>query len=435
MSIIEKRNHIHFIGIGGVGMSGIALILSELGYSISGSDLIRSYGSKALEALGVSLEYGPHCGENLPPETDIVVYSSAVTPENLEYVTAIHKGIRLVRRGEFLAEMAMSFPVSVAVSGSHGKTTTTAMLVHILKENGLNPAYMVGGAVCGWESAASAGDAKILVTEIDESDGTQAHFLPTIALILNIEDDHAWSAGGTDALFQSFRTVAESSEQTFAFCDGMTESVLSGVNQVEFLTEDDIPAELTVPQAGLHNRKNAYAAILAAEQLGISRLNAIKAMATFPGVSRRMTTIADDKIRDFTLIEDYAHHPTEVRATIDALREAYPNRNLAVIFQPHRYERVKRYKAEFAMELKAADQIWVTPPFAAWVNDDSLASPEEIVSLMNHKNAVYIDTPNDDFTDLVREIRANIATDNVVLAVFGAGTITKLCPVLKDIYF
>lgn len=429
-----KNLKFHFIGIGGVGMSGIALLVSGLGASVSGSDLEETLSVKMLSNQGVDVVVGPHSAGNVPNDVDVVVFSSAVKPDNPERIRADQLNVRVVRRGEFLAELAKEFDFSIAVSGSHGKTTTTAMMAHILKESGKNPAFMVGGKVIGWQNSAGIGDAKILVTEIDESDGTQAFFHANCAVILNIEDDHAWSAGGREKLFDSFRKVANQSQKTFAWGGEFPNQILQSVEQVEFLNEDKIPEELSVPQVGAHNRYNAYAALKAVGQVGISEKQAIEALKSFPGVDRRMTTLFENENTNFTLLEDYAHHPTELRSLLNALHESWPNRSINLIFQPHRFERVKRYGSEFAVELSAADSVVVVSPFAAWCNDSDLANPKQIADEIVDTKKIYIDVKNDDFTEVVNHVKTNFPKENSVIAIVGAGTITRIGPNLTDYY-
>ncbi len=415
-------------------MSGIALLVSGLGADVSGSDLEKSVSVKMLLNHGVDVKVGVHCQDNVPNDVDVVIFSSAVKPDNPEMVRAKELDARIIRRGNFLAELADEFDFSIAVSGSHGKTTTTAMIAHILKETGKNPAFMVGGKVIGWHNSAQIGDAKILVTEIDESDGTQSFFHANCAVILNIEDDHAWSAGGREQLFESFRKVAQQSHKTFAWGGEFPNQILGDVEQVEFLKENEIPENLSVPQVGKHNLWNAYAAMKAVEQVGVSQKQAIDALKSFPGVDRRMTTLFESKNRQFTLLEDYAHHPTEVRNLIKALRESWPNRSIQIIFQPHRFERVKRYGSEFAKELSAVDSVVVVSPFAAWCNDSDLANPKLIADEITNAEKVYIDVENDDFSEVVEYVQNSFSKENSVVAIVGAGTITRIGQELVGYY-
>ncbi len=415
-------------------MSGIALIVSGLGTKVTGSDLEESNSVTMLREANIEVFSGGHCSENVAEDVDLVIFSSAVTQDNPEMVIAAERGIRRVRRGEFLAELAQQFDFSIAVSGSHGKTTTTAMIAHILKMTGRKPAFMVGGKIIGWDRSAEIGDASILVTEIDESDGTQAFFHADCAVILNIEDDHAWSAGGQEKLFASFRKVAQQSKKAFAWPGELPDRILSDVEQIEFLQLEKIPQNLSVPQVGKHNLYNAFAALNAVQQVGVSQIDAIDALKSFPGVARRMTTLFENQKQNFTLLEDYAHHPTELRSLLNALRESWPNRSINLIFQPHRFERVKRYGREFAKELSAADSVIVVSPFAAWCNDSDLADPKQIADEIVNTEKIYIDVKNDDFTEVVNYVKTNFPKENSVVAIVGAGSITKICPDLQKFY-
>ena len=410
-------------------MSGMASILLELGASVSGSDLKESSTTTRLVVQGAKISIGTHQAEHIPSGCDLVIFSSAVNPTNKEYIEAKAQNIRLVRRGIFLAELAKGFTSTIAVSGSHGKTTTTAMLVHIFKSCGLDPAYMIGGSVIGNGANASAGDQTVFITEIDESDGTQAFFKPHISLILNIEDDHAWSAGGVKALFESFQSVARVSNHCFAWKSHDTTKLLSPFSSVEFIDQADIPNQLEVPQIGLHNLIDATMAMKAALAYGLDQTQIIDALSTFPGVKRRMTTHGKDESRNLILLEDYAHHPTELDFLYHALRGVSQGKELAIIFQPHRYERVKRYHKEFSEVLAKFDKVILVPPFAAWKQDSALADPKLLLVDSDPEKVKYCEKPLTTVPQLALDF---FPTTNAIIAVVGAGDVASIIPELKN---
>ncbi len=424
----------YFIGIGGVGMAALANLVLDLNGVVYGSDLVVSKNSELLSKRGAHINIGPHSEENVSLKSiDYLIVSSAINPENREYIRAKSIAHSTMKRGRFLAYIGQLFPTSIAVSGSHGKTTTTALLVHIFTELGLKPGFTIGGEVTGWEKTGSAGDGSILITEVDESDGTQAYFSADYSIILNIEDDHSWSAGGLEKLLSSFKIVAGKSKKSFTWPGHFTEKLLKDFKQVEFLELTEIPVELQLLQPGLHNRINAFSALKVAEELGLNRDLAIDALNCFPGVRRRMTLHQEDCSRNVVLIEDYAHHPTEVHYSIDALRESYPDHQLMVIFQPHRNERIRHYGLEFAKELDAADEVIVVSPFMAWITGEELVDPQIITDNMTLEKKRYIAIENGDFTPLAELF--NQPLSNTVVAVFGAGDIVKAIPLLQQRIF
>lgn len=419
---------VHFIGIGGVGMSGMATILLDARVRVTGSDMAASSFTRRLGVRGVRV-CCEHAAENVPADTDVVVFSSAVTDENPEMLAAARLGIRRVRRGEFLAELAQSFPVVVSVAGSHGKTTTTAMLAHILRAAGKRPGYMVGGEVVGWYSPAGAGAGRVLITEVDESDGTQAAMRSTWAVITNIEDDHCWSVGGVHALESCFAQFANRAETVLAWDTPETRRILPAEKLPEFLGDADIPTALALRLPGQYNRRNAALAVRVATALGVPEPTALQALAGFGGAKRRMTLHYRSGDEARAVIEDYAHHPTELQAFLEAVRAEYPEHCLVAVFQPHRYERIKRYAEEFARILGRADSVVVTQPFAAWRSDDDIADPARIAEAVRDGPSRYFDGTLESLADEL--IRAVAPGEKALFTVIGAGTIAALAPALK----
>jgi UDP-N-acetylmuramate--alanine ligase len=422
--------HLYFAGCGGVGMAGLAHICADAGVLISGSDAVNSSLLVSLQQRGCRIQVG-HARE-LPPGVDLLVYSAAVPADNPERQDAARRGIPSCCRGEFLARLAAFYPRVAAVAGSHGKTTTTAMLAHIALQAGINPGYLVGGEVSGWLHSAGAGTGELLITEVDESDGTQALLAATHAVILNIEDDHCWSLGGVEALEQCFVTFARQAGKVFAWQEGNAPRLLAELPQALLLPPEVHPQLTDLPLPGLHNRRNATMALRVAEELGISTQQAVTALQNFPGVSRRLSVRWQSPSGERVLVEDYAHHPTELRATLAALQERWPRHQLWVLFQPHRYERVKRYAPDFALILGGVQRVWLVAPFAAWKDDCQLADPEDITRAINLAKpglAQYISTGVQQIPELVLPVLAE-SRGKILLAVIGAGDIGKAAGLL-----
>ena len=423
------NGHVHFIGAGGVGVAGVAHIAADLGYQVTGSDAVDSPMLESLRQRG--LDVSPTHLESLPGQPDVVVFSSAIPDDNKELAEARRRGIPCLRRGEYLGRLARHFDTVVAVSGSHGKTSTTAMLVHILKNAGKNPGYLVGGQVNGWERSASAGDKKVFVTEVDESDGTQVCTHADFAIVINVEDDHCWGLGGVEKLEQCFEDFAKNAHHVLAWQTETTKRLFDSLPDVSFFQETDIPQGLALPFPGSHWRQNATLAIAVATRLGVSLDLAISALRTFPGVNRRLTFHGKTGDGRGVVIEDYAHHPTELRATLDALREGYPDHALLVIFQPHRYERVKRYGTQFSEILWGVSRTWVVAPFAAWVSDGDGIDPSIIAERIPDGRGVYIQNEPVEIARSVKEY-ATMVQGPYVIAVIGAGDICRVTDFLLE---
>lgn len=419
---------VHFIGIGGVGMSGLATILAQRGVRVSGSDEADSPVLARLARFGVQVTVG-HRPENVGAPA-LAVFSSAVVPTNPELCEAQRRGVPCCRRGEFLAQLAREFATVVTVAGSHGKTTTSAMLAHILREAGRHPGHLVGGDVNGWDAPAAAGAGHILVTEVDESDGTQALVRSTHALVTNIDDDHCWSLGGVEALEQCFVRFAESAERVYYFDHPTSRRLFAGHRAARLVTDADIPAGLALQLPGLHNRRNATLAVCVARELGIAEGEALAALASFAGVSRRLSERYRSPDDSEVVVEDYAHHPAELRASLQALRERFPRHRLVAVFQPHRFERVKRYGAEFASILDSmADEAVVTAPFAAWLQDGDVADPRDIAEGIRGIPARFWDGSLESMADT---LVGDAASGPVLFAVIGAGDIGRLAGLLRE---
>jgi UDP-N-acetylmuramate--alanine ligase len=337
---------LHFVGIGGAGMSGLALVCAQLGAEVSGSDRADSSYMERLREAGLDPIVG-HDAARLPDGVDVVL-STAIAEDNPELAAARERGLTVLHRGELLAELCAEKRL-IAVAGTHGKTTTTAMLVWALRALGADPAFFVGGEVPGLAAGSAAanagwGEGEWVVAEADESDASFLRLRPEIAVITNIEMDHHARWGSVAELRAAFAEFAE------------------GASVAEFAEDSPGPAELPLAVPGRHNRLNARAALAAVELAGFDTGAAATALAGFPGVRRRLELKGE---REGTVVyDDYAHHPTEVRAALSALRELGADRLIAV-FQPHLYSRTKAFAEEFGAALALADEAVVLDVYPA----------------------------------------------------------------------
>lgn len=439
-SLFTSGTAVHFIGIGGAGMFPLAAILVQRGCIVTGSDLTESSNVNILrETLNIPIEIGEHTGKAFPKNLrpQVVIHTSAAKFDNPELELARNNNCIILRRGEALGRFAKECQRTVAVSGSHGKTTITAMISHILRK--IHPAsgFLVGGKVNGWKIPSNGGDGDIFVTEADESDGSHTALFPILGVIPNIEDDHAWSVGGTEQLLENFRIFGENCHEILTIASPATRSIFANHPRVSFCQKEalSIPAFFsTLSSDALREWAdfqlcNAALAVLTAEKLGMPRGEAEMAVSSFPGAARRMVRHAE--LANAVLIEDYAHHPTELAALLGALRKLYPCWRLQVVFQPHRYARLKRYIDEFAELLRGVDQVIVTPVFAAWVETDGIDSAE--LAKRIGPNAVAV--PENNWAAIAEQIIPSLSGGKgVVTAVVGAGDIDQLLPYLKVKY-
>ncbi|MFA6103256.1 MAG: Mur ligase domain-containing protein [Victivallaceae bacterium] len=423
-----KDGIVHFIGCGGAGMAPLALILAERGFKVSGSDLELSDKTEELRRKGAEVFHG-HAAENIPAaEKCLVVYSSAVKPGNPEMAQAAKAGFPRVRRGEMLAMLAAAYRRPVAISGSHGKTTVTAMLVHILRECGVKCGAMIGGKVNSGLSAA-AGDGDIFVTEVDESDGTHALMNSFLGLVTNVEDDHCWSVGGTEQLFRNFSDFACKSRHLIYVAHPNSDRLFAEHADAQRLDPDKIlaagyfkylsPAKQQEWRG--YQSLNAAIALAAAIKLGADPGTAEKALESFPGVSRRMTCHLNTP--SLTVMEDYAHHPTELAAALDSLRGRFPGHHFRVVFQPHRYARLRQYFDDFTRILRIPDSVFISPVFAAWVEKGELGSEE--LAKQTGPTACFI---SGRWEDMPAILLKPCASRPLLLAIIGAGDIEQLIP-------
>jgi UDP-N-acetylmuramate--alanine ligase len=379
MDLTGRR--LHFIAIGGAGMSGLALVCHRLGATVTGSDRADGPALERLRAAGLEPRVGHH-PEAVPPDAEVVV-STAIPDDNPELARARERGQRVIHRGELLAELCTAGRL-IAVAGTHGKTTTTGMLVHALRALGADPAFFIGGdlpgadgeaANAGWGDGASderrksrneagpSGDGGMwVVAEADESDASFLALQPEIAVVTNVELDHHSRWRSRAELIDAFGRFAEPARAVVVGTDRALDGIAARDAAVRFDEASPGPEELALAVPGRHNVLNARAAIAALELAGFGAADAAGALAGFPGMLRRQELKGR---RDGVVIyDDYAHHPTEVRATLAALRELQPKR-LVAVFQPHLYSRTKALAEDFGAALAAADEIGVLDVYAA----------------------------------------------------------------------
>lgn len=418
---------VHFIGCGGAGTRPLMRIFHELGFTVSGSDLAESESLERLRGLGLKVFAG-HDKTHLPTADGtklLLVYSSAVTERNPELAEARRIGAQCIRRGEALGLLADLFPHVIAVSGSHGKTSVSAMIAHILKTAGLNPGYLIGADVVSWEDSGSAGGGKIFVCEADESDGTHTAIRSSVAVVTNIEDDHAWNFASPEILPENFRKFAFQGEKLVYTDAPPAETLFREHPDACAIPPGTVPDDPRFAAFGHYRRINAALALEAVARSGLlDRETALEALLSFPGVGRRLQIHCAGEKQ--LLIEDYAHHPTEIAASIRTLRELHPGKRLVVIFQPHRYARLKRYFREFVRELAAADAVFVTPVFAAWTETDSLDSKDLARAIGSRARAL-----NGSWEAMADEIFP-LLRENDLVAVIGAGDVKEILPFLKE---
>jgi UDP-N-acetylmuramate--alanine ligase len=393
---MRRIHRIHFVGIGGSGMSGIAEVLLNLGYAVQGSDLRHGEVTRRLESLGARIAIG-HDAANVEG-ADVVVVSSAINAENPEVARALERRIPVVKRAEMLGEL-MRFRYSIAVAGTHGKTTTTSLIASVLAEGGTDPTFVIGGRLKSAASNAKLGAGEYLVAEADESDASFTHLQPMLAIVTNVDADHLGTHGGDfeklkasfveflhnlpfyglavicndDANARSLIPRISRPYLTYGFDDAADVRAvdvdrLPGRSRFRVLRPHGAaPLEVTLNLPGRHNVLNALAAITIATELEVADAAIQRALANFQGIERRLQWLGDLETHagKVTLVDDYGHHPTEIAATVEAARQGWPGRRIVLVFQPHRFTRTRDLLDEFAQVLADADALVVAEVYPA----------------------------------------------------------------------
>ena len=442
---------IHLIGIGGSGMGGIAEVLVNLGYQVQGSDLRANAVTARLAKMGVRIFIGHAAGQ--VEGAGVVVVSTAVAADNPELAAAQAARIPVVRRAEMLAEL-MRFRQGIAVAGTHGKTTTTSLVASVLAEAGLDPTFVIGGQLKSAGSNAKLGTGRYLVAEADESDASFLHLQPVIAIVTNIDNDHLVTHGGDfEKLKQSFVEFLHNLPfyglAVMCSDDAVVRDLLPAVGRptvryglgadadlravalerhgartkFSVLREGRKPLAVTLNLPGLHNVRNALAAIAVATELEVEDAAIQRALTTFEGIGRRLETVGDVAVAagHVTVVDDYGHHPTEIAATLEAARQAWPDRRLVLAFQPHRYTRTHDLIDDFARVLSEADVLLVTEVYAAGEEPIANADGRAICRAVRGRGRlepVFVE----DVHELPSALAGVIADGDVVLTM-GAGSI------------
>jgi len=418
MSLFSQSiKYIHFIGIGGIGVSAIARMMLSEKKKVSGSDATLSEITKSLEKLGATIHEG-HDSAHVSPKCDLVVYSPAVRGDNPELAAARERGIQTLSYPEMLGRISAE-KKTIAVSGSHGKTTTTAMLAEIFVQARKNPTVVVGSLLRKEKSNFIGGKGEWFITEACEYKRSFLNLSPFILIITNIDNDHLDYFGTLRGVQKAFGELAQKIPKSGTIIcnpnDPKVSPVLKGVRaRVVDYTKEKIP-DLVVP--GKHNRENAKAARVAARVAKIPTSTSEKALATFQGVWRRLEYKGELQNGAF-LYDDYAHHPTEIRATLSALRERYPKKRIFVLFQPHLYSRTKLLFKDFKNAFKKADVVIVTDIYAAREIDDGTIHARDIMGSNTHTTMEY-------GGDLkaAGELIVNKVGEGDVLVTMGAGNV------------
>ncbi len=443
--MFKTIQQIHFVGIGGAGMSGIAEVLITLGYKVTGSDAKKTEVTERLEKMGAHIFYG-HVSGNVGA-AQVVVTSTAVKADNPEVVEAHARKVPVIPRIEMLAELAR-LKYTIAVAGTHGKTTTTSMLASILLEAGTDPTFIIGGKLNHLQSGAKLGGGEFLVAEADESDGSFLKLSPTFAIVTNIDNDHLDYYGSMKKLYSSFAEFTN--RVPFYGCsilcadDAGSARILGQVRRrlltygtkpgPDFVAEnikaspegsaftvvkhETILGELKLKVSGRHNVLNAMAACVCALELSIPFDLIASALAKFENVQRRLE---HKGVKNGAVwVDDYGHHPTEIRATLSALREKYPDRRLVVLFQPHRYTRTKLLLKEFADSFSDASEVALLPIYPAGEKPIPGVSSDKLVPLLKKKGVKVV---------LLKDGKADRLADRIeagtVLVTLGAGDVWK----------
>ena len=449
---MRRINCVHFVGIGGSGMSGIAEVVLGLGYKVQGSDLKANKQTRRLEKLGATIFIG-HAAANIE-HADAVVVSSAVDETNPEVATARERLMPVVQRAEMLAEL-MRFRYSIAVAGTHGKTTTTSLVASVLAEGGLDPTFVIGGRLKSADANARLGQGDYLVAEADESDASFMHLQPMVAIVTNIDADHMSTYDGDieklrrgfveflhNLPFYGLAVVCTDDAGVNEILSSIGRSVVTyGTNEnadvraenIEFnqghtnfdvvRAGDRAPLRVSLQLPGLHNVRNALATIAVADELQIGDDAVVKALEDFEGIDRRFQIHGDVETVAGTvmLVDDYGHHPTEIAATLAAARAGWPERRIVLVFQPHRYTRTRDLMDDFANVLSDADIAIVLDVYAAGEEPIAGADGRAIARAVRTRGSVepvFVAT-----LDELQPVLERVLEDGDLVLTMGAGDI------------
>jgi len=448
---MRRINNIHFIGIGGAGMSGIAEVFHNLGYNITGSDINRSAMVEHLIDIGISIEIGH--SENNISNAHVVVISTAIDNDNPEIIAAREKRIPIVRRAEMLAEL-MRFRQGIAVAGTHGKTTTTSLTTAVLAKGGLDPTYVIGGKLNSSGRHAELGASDYLVAEADESDASFLYLQPVIAIVTNIDQDHLSTyEGDFERLKNTFieflhhlpfyglavlcvddpevrEIISEVSRPVLTYGESEdADVVINNVKADAAITKftikfpDDKKVNIKLNLAGKHNVLNATAALTVAWELGVLTSDMQQALEQFEGIGRRFQITEQVQLSNkiFRHVDDYGHHPNELKATISAIKAAWPKQRLTVIFQPHRFSRTRDLFEDFTQVLSEVDQLILLEVYAA--GEKPIKDADGRALSRSIRNRGQVDPVFVEDLDELESVMANVIEQDDVVVTLGAGSI------------
>lgn len=448
----KRKEKIHFIGIGGIGLSAIASVLNSIGFTVTGSDIQKTNKTQELEDCGIKVYYG-HNASNIEDDITAVVTSTAISSTNEEVIQAKKKKITVISRGEMLGEL-MRLKYGIAISGSHGKTTTTSLISQIMMHSNLNPICIIGGNHFNLNGNASCRDLKseYMVCEADESDGSFLKLSPVINIVTNIDNDHLDYYKNLENLRYAFlefinkvpfygcsflcfedevvRDLSKSANKKF-FSYGFSEEYDFYVNKDSIKIENNKTifeafynkeslGIFEIPLIGMHNVLNSLVSIGVGKYLNININDIKEGLKTFEGVGRRLNKLYDN---DIIIFDDYAHHPTEIKATLSALRNAYKDKKIIAIFQPHRYSRTELLLNDFGKSFENVDKVILTDIYAAGENPISGINSEILAKIIeeNGKEIEYIAK----LDDIIPKLKNAIKGDEIVITL-GAGNISKI---------
>lgn len=457
----RRIKQVHFIGIGGSGMGGIAEVMVNLGYKVCGSDMQQNIMTRKLKELGATV-FGQHAASNIDG-ADVVVMSSAVKEDNPEVIAAREQRIPIVPRAEMLAEL-MRFRYGIAIAGTHGKTTTTSLVASILATANMDPTFIVGGRVNSFASHSKLGAGQYLVAEADESDASFLHLQPIMSVVTNIDSDHLSAYDGDfnnlqDAFLEFIHHLPFYGMTVLCVEDETIKSLLSKIYR-PYLTygfEEDADYQITnvvmegmqakfelkrpdnetslhfvLNLPGIHNVLNAVAAAIVALQLDVEEKYIQEAFVNFQGIARRFQTYPNISIdgKSIQLVDDYGHHPTELAATILAARDAYPEQRLVVLFQPHRYSRTRDLFDDFVRVLNETDALMLCEVYAA--NEEPIVGADSAALCRALRARGKLDPILVKDLSEIQVTLEHVINDNDVLLTLGAGSVGGIAPALYE---
>ena len=457
----RRIKHVHFVGIGGSGMGGIAEVMINLGYKVYGSDIQKNVMTQRLVKLGATV-FSQHDAKNIEG-ADVVVMSSAVKDDNPEIIAAREKRIPIVPRAEMLAEL-MRFRYGIAVAGTHGKTTTTSLIASVLATANLDPTFIVGGRVNSFASHSKLGTGQYLVAEADESDASFLYLQPIMSVVTNIDSDHLSAYGGDfnnlqEAFLQFIHHLPFYGMTVLCIEDKIIKNLLPKIprpyitygfsNDADYQVSDVAisgtqtnftlnrpgkkpPIKFVLNLPGIHNVLNAVAAAIVALQLDVKEKFIFTAFKEFQGIARRFQAYPNICInnKNIQLVDDYGHHPTEISATINAAREAWPNRRLVVLFQPHRYSRTRDLFDDFVRVLNEADALILCEVYAA--NEEPIVGADSPALSRALRARGKLDPILVKDLSEIEETLEHVILDDDILLTLGAGSIGSIASVLNQ---